>query len=281
MGFQTPIFAFTLTTEPQGQLTNYHQYSLNIDITPPSHDAKPDWSLLYSSSPSYEIQDLTASSLQDMVDNFTSPRNEEFQRYVTLYSSNQKTRPPCGILCWRHHICSICHVDYDTFDHCLNTINAQNHDDYIGADDVTEILSLDSDYDNVFKAKGDDDNDKSAPIYNDDDRDVKNAFDWSSITDNSVDIFGNPIEVVPPCPNWNARCQPQYSIAPQQATPSYMSIIVYAIVGLLVFSIVLVTILCCFWPRHKMFSNEPRYVAVKTTDAMEGFDNAGETVGYY
>ena len=281
MGVSNPGVRLYTYNRTSGVITNYQQYSLNLALS--TDEIKPDWSLFYSSSQSYNVQDVSASSLQDMVDNFTGPSNEKFQYYVDLYSSNHETRSYCAILCWRHHICSICHVDYDTFDHCLNTINAQIPDNYIYKNDITEILNLDSNYDNVFKTNDDDDGvDKIAPIpkYN---RGSKHPFDWGSITDNGVDIFGNPVEDEPPCPNWNARCQPRQSVpmVPNHGTQSYMYVIVYVMVGLLVFSVVLVTILCCFWPRHQMFSNEPRYVAVKTTDAMDGFDNAGDTLGYY
>ena len=238
--------------------------------------------LAYFPSKSYDLQDLSASSLQDLVDTFTYPLKQEFQDYVGHYR-NVKSRPDCGMLCWRHHICSICNVDYDGFDHCLNTIIAQlNQNEISHRNIMTEVLGLDSDYDNVLDNGDDTDDNEVPPTLKDKGINAdEHPFDWSTITDNSIDIFGNSVEVDPPCPKWNPRCQHQYSLPTRHTTPSYMYVIVYAIVGLLVFSVVLVTILCCFWPRHKMFSNEPKYVAVKTSDAMEAFDKTGDTVGYY
>ena len=266
-----------------GQIKDFLQYYLNyIDASDSNVD--PIWLLGYFPSKSYDLRDLSASSLQDLVYNFTYPLKEEFQGYVGHYR-NVKSRPDCGMLCWRHHICSICNVDYSKFDHCLDTIIAQPNQNEIShkIDMTEEILGFDSDYDNVLHNDDNTDNNELPPILKDNGINTYELpFDWSTVSDNNMDIYGNTVDVdPPPCAKWNPRCRHQNSVRTRHTTPSYMYIIVYAIVGLLVFSVVLVTVLCCFWPRHKMFSNEPKYVAVETSDAMEAFDNTGDNVGYY
>ena len=52
--------------------------------------------------------------------------------------------------------CSISNIDYNEFDHCLNTIVAQTNESEVSLpNDVTKIFGPDSDYDNVLNKNED------------------------------------------------------------------------------------------------------------------------------
>ncbi len=293
-GVSNPSLRLFSYNRSAGQLTDYLQYQLSIDLDPATlnnmaaadgEEEGVEWSLVYSATQFFNTTDLSVASFQNTMNKFTKPTDELFQAYVRHYSTNSKSIPDCATLCWRHHICAMRHVDYTAFDECLDSLTpATDTDSY----DYSNILSLDSDYDVL------DDDDvtglKGPPVYmkehtDDPDRHV----DWKKISGSRIDSFGNPMgddeDPDPPCPSWSPHCQHQYPVPMTQYHPSasYVYVLVYALVGLLVFSVVLITILCCFWPRHNVFSSEPRYTAVKTSDTVEAGDvpDTVGTDGYY
>ena len=103
-------------------LLYYEQYYFSIPEA--RTRGNPEWKMLYDTKAVYGIQNLTARSLNGLVNSFEGYASDTFHRYHEFNSVNasgQSSNPPCSANCKASHICAIKNVDYSDYNECYKT----------------------------------------------------------------------------------------------------------------------------------------------------------------
>ena len=109
-----------------GRISDIDQYYLSL---PDANDlGTAVWEKLYSYTDAYGIDDVTASSLHELMTWFNSTAGEEdFQQYFDHNSvgvDHFSVTPDCDCDCKRLHLCSMRYVNYDEFNACYSNVES-------------------------------------------------------------------------------------------------------------------------------------------------------------
>ena len=101
-----------------GNLLDYQEYSLDLNAANTRGEA--NWWSLYQARQSYGLVDLSAKSMQGLLNSLSkSSESWSFKNYLQHYSTGYMQGKSCNTTCWQQHTCSIKCVDLDSFDKCL------------------------------------------------------------------------------------------------------------------------------------------------------------------
>ena len=101
-----------------GNILDYEEYYL--DLKTANTQGYASWFPLYQAGQSYGLEDLTADSMQLLLDSISkSSKSWSFMNYLQHFSTGYTQGKSCNTTCWIQHICSIQCVNFDCFDKCL------------------------------------------------------------------------------------------------------------------------------------------------------------------
>ena len=117
-GKNNPSMRLFTYNKHNGSILDYEEYYL--DLMSANRKGYASWFPLYQASQSYGIQDLTANSMQVLLDSMSkSAQSWSFRNYLQHYSTGYMQGKSCNTTCWKQHLCSIKCVDFDCFDKCV------------------------------------------------------------------------------------------------------------------------------------------------------------------
>ncbi|XP_077288095.1 acid sphingomyelinase-like phosphodiesterase 3b [Arctopsyche grandis] len=124
-GANNPGFRLYKFDSDRGQVLDYTQYYL--DIGNANRVGEAEWLPEYNLTNYYGLQDISATSLHNLVDRFTQDRpsaNYIFSKYFRANSVRMHDSPndaQCESACSHAHYCAITRVDYSEFKKCVDT----------------------------------------------------------------------------------------------------------------------------------------------------------------
>ena len=104
------------------ELLDISQYYVNL--TQANLEGNAQWELEYSFTDSYGVDDVSPESIQELLSELQSPNTQEkfniYYDHVTVKIHHPESVPEvCDCGCKRGHLCSIEHVDFASYDQCL------------------------------------------------------------------------------------------------------------------------------------------------------------------
>ncbi|XP_075163064.1 cyclic GMP-AMP phosphodiesterase SMPDL3A [Haematobia irritans] len=115
-GSNNPAMRLYKFDTDSGQVLDYTQYYLDLQAA--NTLGEPNWVPEYNLTHYYALSDISAISLHNFVDRFTSNDGSWFAKYYRANSVRYVT-DPCENVCMLNHYCAITRVDYKEFRQCL------------------------------------------------------------------------------------------------------------------------------------------------------------------
>ncbi|XP_058987813.1 uncharacterized protein LOC131806929 [Musca domestica] len=116
VGSNNPAMRLYKFDTDSGQVLDYTQYYM--DLQNANLLGEPNWVPEYNLTHYYALSDISAISLHNFVDRFTSNDGSWFAKYYRANSVRYQT-DPCDNMCMLNHYCAITRVDYKEFRQCL------------------------------------------------------------------------------------------------------------------------------------------------------------------
>ncbi|XP_031639378.1 acid sphingomyelinase-like phosphodiesterase 3b isoform X2 [Contarinia nasturtii] len=119
IGSNNPAMRLYKFDTDTGQVLDYTQYYLNLDDANKAGEAM--WQAEYNLTTQYfGSGEVNAVALHNLADRFSNTDNPMFGKYYKANSVRYNTSP-CEGVCALNHYCAITRVDYNEFNHCLET----------------------------------------------------------------------------------------------------------------------------------------------------------------
>ena len=99
-------------------LRDWEQFYL--DLSKVDEEDVPIWEKQYNASESYNLNDLSADSMHELVQSFEVDESETFNRYY-VHNSVDYDNSKCTGMCKQAHLCAIKQVDRDSYTTCLES----------------------------------------------------------------------------------------------------------------------------------------------------------------
>ncbi|XP_073840990.1 acid sphingomyelinase-like phosphodiesterase 3b [Musca autumnalis] len=116
VGSNNPAMRLYKFDTDSGQVLDYTQYYM--DLQNANLVGEPNWVPEYNLTHYYALSDISAITLHNFVERFTSNDGSWFAKYYRANSVRYQT-DPCGNMCMLNHYCAITRVDYKEFRQCL------------------------------------------------------------------------------------------------------------------------------------------------------------------
>ncbi|XP_055910326.1 uncharacterized protein LOC129944716 [Eupeodes corollae] len=116
VGSNNPAMRLYKFDTDSGQVLDYTQYFLDLSLA--NTLGEPNWQPEYNLTHYYGLNDISAISLHNFVDRFTSNDGSWFPKYYRANTVRYQT-DPCEGICMLNHYCAITRVDYKEFRQCL------------------------------------------------------------------------------------------------------------------------------------------------------------------
>uniref|UniRef100_A0A1I8NMJ2 Sphingomyelin phosphodiesterase C-terminal domain-containing protein n=1 Tax=Stomoxys calcitrans TaxID=35570 RepID=A0A1I8NMJ2_STOCA len=116
VGSNNPAMRLYKFDTDSGQVLDYTQYYMDLQTA--NTLGEPNWVPEYNLTHYYALSDISAISLHNFVDRFTSNDGSWFAKYYRANSVRYPT-DPCENVCMLNHYCAITRVDYKEFRQCL------------------------------------------------------------------------------------------------------------------------------------------------------------------
>ncbi|XP_055846321.1 uncharacterized protein LOC129912198 isoform X2 [Episyrphus balteatus] len=116
VGSNNPAMRLYKFDTDSGQVLDYTQYYLDLALA--NTLGEPNWIPEYNLTHYYGLNDISAISLHNFVDRFTSNDGSWFPKYYRANTVRYQT-DPCEGICMLNHYCAITRVDYKEFRQCL------------------------------------------------------------------------------------------------------------------------------------------------------------------
>uniref|UniRef100_A0A1A9VT22 Uncharacterized protein n=1 Tax=Glossina austeni TaxID=7395 RepID=A0A1A9VT22_GLOAU len=116
IGSNNPAMRLYKFDTDSGQVLDYTQYY--TDLSAANANVEPNWVPEYNLTHYYALTDISAISLHNFVDRFTSGDESWFLKYYranTVRYHNDR----CDAVCMLNHYCAITRIDYKEFRQCL------------------------------------------------------------------------------------------------------------------------------------------------------------------
>uniref|UniRef100_A0A1A9Z333 Uncharacterized protein n=1 Tax=Glossina pallidipes TaxID=7398 RepID=A0A1A9Z333_GLOPL len=116
IGSNNPAMRLYKFDTDSGQVLDYTQYY--TDLSAANTNVEPNWVPEYNLTHYYALTDISAISLHNFVDRFTSGDESWFLKYYranTVRYHNDR----CDAVCMLNHYCAITRIDYKEFRQCL------------------------------------------------------------------------------------------------------------------------------------------------------------------
>jgi len=120
VGSNNPAIRLYKYSRPTGRVVDYTQYFLNLTAADTTgHD---NWTVEYHATETYDISDVDAESLSDLVKKFANDSHSPnlFARYYR-YNSVSHDLSNCTGLCKTQQICAASEVEFDRYILCLQS----------------------------------------------------------------------------------------------------------------------------------------------------------------
>lgn len=118
VGSNNPAVRLYQYNKTSGQIVDYFQYYLNM--TAANLANKAHWLLEYQAAATYPISDVSAKSLDQLVQSFEAPFSESFRKYYVYNSVSYDNVTKCDGFCKRYHVCAMKYIDYTDYKNCLD-----------------------------------------------------------------------------------------------------------------------------------------------------------------
>uniref|UniRef100_A0A1A9WG54 Sphingomyelin phosphodiesterase C-terminal domain-containing protein n=1 Tax=Glossina brevipalpis TaxID=37001 RepID=A0A1A9WG54_9MUSC len=116
IGSNNPAMRLYKFDTDSGQVLDYTQYYTDLSAT--NANAEPNWVPEYNLTHYYALTDISAISLHNFVDRFTSGDESWFLKYYRA-NSVRYHNDRCDAVCMLNHYCAITRIDYKEFRQCL------------------------------------------------------------------------------------------------------------------------------------------------------------------
>ncbi|XP_036335865.1 uncharacterized protein LOC118746170 [Rhagoletis pomonella] len=116
VGSNNPAMRLYKFDTDSGQVLDYTQYFMDLQLA--NQVGEPNWLPEYNLTHYYALSDISAISLHNFVDRFTSSDGAWFGKYSRANTVRYQT-DPCEGVCMLNHYCAITRVDYKEFRQCL------------------------------------------------------------------------------------------------------------------------------------------------------------------
>ncbi|XP_061396134.1 acid sphingomyelinase-like phosphodiesterase 3b, partial [Musca vetustissima] len=136
VGSNNPAMRLYKFDTDSGQVLDYTQYYM--DLQSANLLGEPNWVPEYNLTHYYALSDISAISLHNFVDRFTSNDGSWFAKYYRANSVRYQT-DPCDSVCMLNHYCAITRVDYKEFRQCLEKEQSALRS---GADNLKQLSGI-------------------------------------------------------------------------------------------------------------------------------------------
>uniref|UniRef100_W8BNI4 Acid sphingomyelinase-like phosphodiesterase 3b n=1 Tax=Ceratitis capitata TaxID=7213 RepID=W8BNI4_CERCA len=116
VGSNNPAMRLYKFDTDSGQVLDYTQYFMDLQLA--NQVGEPNWLPEYNLTHYYALSDISAISLHNFVDRFTSGDGSWFGKYSRANTVRYQS-DPCEGVCMLNHYCAITRVDYKEFRQCL------------------------------------------------------------------------------------------------------------------------------------------------------------------
>ncbi|XP_054734462.1 acid sphingomyelinase-like phosphodiesterase 3b [Anastrepha obliqua] len=116
VGSNNPAMRLYKFDTDSGQVLDYTQYFMDLQLA--NQVGEPNWLPEYNLTHYYALSDISAISLHNFVDRFTSSDGTWFGKYSRANTVRYQA-DPCEGVCMLNHYCAITRVDYKEFRQCL------------------------------------------------------------------------------------------------------------------------------------------------------------------
>ncbi|KNC34276.1 hypothetical protein FF38_05942 [Lucilia cuprina] len=116
VGSNNPAMRLYKFDTDSGQVLDYTQYYMDLQLA--NTLGEPNWLPEYNLTHYYALSDISAISLHNFVDRFTSNDGSWFAKYYRANTVRHQNEN-CEGVCMLNHYCAITRVDYKEFRQCL------------------------------------------------------------------------------------------------------------------------------------------------------------------
>ncbi|XP_039963693.1 uncharacterized protein LOC120776780 [Bactrocera tryoni] len=116
VGSNNPAMRLYKFDTDSGQVLDYTQYFMDLQLA--NQVGEPNWLPEYNLTHYYALSDISAVSLHNFVDRFTSGDGTWFGKYSRANTVRYQS-DSCEGVCMLNHYCAITRVDYKEFRQCL------------------------------------------------------------------------------------------------------------------------------------------------------------------
>ncbi|XP_067644628.1 uncharacterized protein [Eurosta solidaginis] len=124
VGSNNPAMRLYKFDTDSGQVLDYTQYFMDLQLA--NQVGEPNWLPEYNLTHYYALSDISAISLHNFVDRFTSGEGTWFNKYSRANTVRYQT-DTCENVCMLNHYCAITRVDYKEFRQCLEKEQSALH----------------------------------------------------------------------------------------------------------------------------------------------------------
>jgi len=102
-----------------GKQLDIIQYYVSLDVI--NADNTFEWLFGYNATSLYGINDITAASMDTLINKMTGANSQEFHKFVLWYNTNvnSTTSYPCDTECYTSVMCGLRYLTKEQFESCI------------------------------------------------------------------------------------------------------------------------------------------------------------------